>query len=419
MTAVTVTDRAAGIRMTLLLCTLAALCEGIDLQAAGVAAAGISAEFHPSAQAKGWFFSASTLGLFFGALFGGRMADRVGRKGVLVSSIAIFGVFSLLTPLAWDVATLTLARLLTGLGLGGALPNLVALVSESSAEHRRSANVGLIYSGTPVGGALASLVSLLSAAAHWRWIFIAGGVLPLVLAPIMAVLLRESTAFQRQRAAAERDTRLITKAGSFSQLLADGRALRSALLWVSFLLALLTLYLLLNWLPTLMVSNGLGKAQAAGAQIGFNLGGALAALLIGYLLEGRLRRGSVVVASIAVPVLLAVLANTPAQVGPVVVVVTLLGCAIIATQAFMYAMAPACYPTFIRGVGVGTAVAIGRVGSILGPAVAGVLVGAGASPTRLLLELTPLALVGAVGAIAVERMVPAAQPMVPEVPLSA
>src|SRR5271166_2042537 len=106
--------------VTMLFCVLVALCEGIDLQAAGVAAAGIGAEFKPTPDQLGTFFSASTFGLFIGALIGGRLADHIGRKKVLVASIALFGLFSLLTSYAADVQSLTWARALTGLGLGGA-----------------------------------------------------------------------------------------------------------------------------------------------------------------------------------------------------------------------------------------------------------------------------------------------------------
>src|SRR6202041_3607507 len=121
------TDSAA-LRSTIVFCVLTAFCGGMDLQAAGVAAGGIAAEFKPTSDQFGTFFSASTLGLFFGALIGGRLADSIGRKKVLVTSVGLFGFFSLLTALAWDVQSLVWARLFTGLGLGGALPILIALV---------------------------------------------------------------------------------------------------------------------------------------------------------------------------------------------------------------------------------------------------------------------------------------------------
>ena len=395
---------------TIVCCLLAAFCEGIDLQAAGVAAGGIGPEFKPNPDQLGTFFSASTFGLFIGALAGGRLADSIGRKHVLVASIAIFGVASLLTPLAWDMRSLCGARLLTGLGLGGALPNLIALVNECSAAGRRSANVALMYSGAPFGGAVASLISMSIAPSHWRWIFIAGGVAPLIIAPIMLLKLRESPAFERVRSAAGMsgsadargaDARAANpRPGSFLAILAAGRAVPTLLLWVSFFLGLLMLYLFLSWLPTLLVGNGMSKPQAAAAQIAFNVGGGLAALLMGQLLEGRLRRAAVVTTFVALPALVVLLSRTPPQLGITVLIVFLLGCAVLAAQAFLYAIAPACYPTSIRGVGVGAAVAVGRIGSIVGPKLGGVIKAAGHSYSQLLTDLLPIVVVGSMAAMA-------------------
>src|ERR1700722_16725862 len=248
--------------LTILLCVLVALCEGIDLQAAGVAAAGIGAEFKPSPDQFGTFFSASTFGLFLGAIIGGRLADGIGRKKVLVVSIGLFGLFSLLTSLAPDVNSLIWARALTGLGLGGALPMLLALVTESSASEQQSARVAMVYAAMPLGGAAASLLIMLIATSHWRTIFLVGGVFPLLLVPLLAISLPESAAFQRARQAPGGG-----REGSFAALFADGRARRTLLLWASFLLELLLLYLLLNWLPSLLMSDGISSVQAAGAQI--------------------------------------------------------------------------------------------------------------------------------------------------------
>lgn len=333
-------------RTTFIFCVLVALCEGIDLQVAGVAAGGIAAEFHPTTAQLGTFFSASTFGLFIGALIGGRLADSIGRKAVLVTSVGLFGLFSLLTPIAWDVASLTWARLLTGLGIGGALPMLLALVSESGSAARASPRVAMVYAATPFGGAVASLISLMIAAPAWRLIFIVGGVLPIILTPLMAFGLKESAAFMNVRAES-------LKRGNFAAIFAGGRALTTILLWLRFFAGLLLLYLLLNWLPLLLVSNGLTRTEAAGAQIGFNIGGAAAALLIGYLLGGRLRNWGVIVTFGTLPVLLVVLARAPHEIDIIASVVFLLGCSVIAAQAFLYAMAPIPYPTIIRGVGGG------------------------------------------------------------------
>jgi AAHS family 3-hydroxyphenylpropionic acid transporter len=380
-------------RTTAIFCVLAALCEGIDLQGAGVAAPGIAAEFGVSPPQLGNFLSASTVGLFFGALIGGRSGDRIGRKRVLVASLAIFGLLSLLTPLATSIGSLSVARLLTGLGLGGALPNLIALTSESSPGHRRSANVALMYSGMPFGGAIASWVSLIMGAAHWRWIFIVGGVVPLLLAPIMAWALPESPAFQRAQAEPTGER------GRIGDILGQGRAARTLLLWLSFFLGLLMLYLMLGWLPTLLAGNGLTHAQAAGAQIGFNVGGGLTALWIGSLLEGRWRMLSIVVTFLTLPIFLLALGQSPPQLMLVLLLVLALGCAVLAAQAFLYATAPSLYPTAIRGIGVGAAVAVGRIGSIVGPLLVGALKGMGHSSSRLLMDLLPIAIAGSLSAL--------------------
>src|ERR1700677_1459933 len=164
----------SGRAMTIFYCGLAALCEGIDLQAAGVAAAGIGAEFKPTPDQFGTFFSASTFGLFLGAVIGGRLADSIGRKKVLVVSIALFGLFSLLTSFASDIHSLIWVRALTGLGLGGALPMLLALVTESSPVKRQSVSLATVYAAMPLGGAAASMLIMLMATPQWRVIIVVG-----------------------------------------------------------------------------------------------------------------------------------------------------------------------------------------------------------------------------------------------------
>jgi AAHS family 3-hydroxyphenylpropionic acid transporter len=171
------------------------------------------------------------------------------------------------------------------------------------------------------------------------------------------------------------------------------------LLWVSFFLGLLILYLLLNWLPTLLVNDGLTRVHAASAQIGFNLGGGLAALAMGRQLSRKGRHLTVVTTFVAMPLLLLALAEAPPGLAIITLIVCLLGCSVIAGQAFLYSMAPLPYPTAIRGIGVGSAVAVGRIGSIVGPKLGGMLKGAGHDASRLLLDLLPIVIVGSICAL--------------------
>jgi AAHS family 3-hydroxyphenylpropionic acid transporter len=396
-----------SVSRTVLLCFLGTLCEGIDLQAAGVAAAGIRLQFHPDSQLLSYFFSASTFGLFIGAIVGGRLADRYGRKPVLTAAITLFGLFSILNPLAWDMDSMIGARFLTGVGLGGALPNLLSIGSESAAAHRRSASVTLIYAGMPLGGVLASLVSLVTSVAHWRWIFIVGGIVPLAVAPLIGIWLQESQAFSRLKAAGMESSIGGSRVLAF---LREGGVGRTLLLWVSFFLALLTLYLLLNWLPTLLSTSGFDRPAVALCMAGFNLGGCLGTVYIASHLETRLRPLVVLGTFGGMPIVLALLAATLHHAPVVAAMVFALGAVVVAAQGVLYAFAPLCYPTRSRGTGVGVAVAMGRIGSIAGPLLGGVLVGAGRSSAQVLTGILPIVLVGGLCAVVLAWRAPSAQP---------
>jgi AAHS family 3-hydroxyphenylpropionic acid transporter len=395
-------------RRILMLCFLVATCEGIDLQAAGVAAEGLRAIFRPSPLALSLFFAGGTIGLFAGALIGGRLSDTHGRQRVLVISVALFGLFSLCTPFAADMRTLIGLRILTGLGLGGALPNVIALALETAPDHVRQASVATVYSGTPFGGAVASAVSLAAGPAHWEAIFIVGGVAPLILLPVILRALPESPAFILEREARRSGGSAVAGAhvgvavNRFGALFADGRALGTVLLWASFFLSLLTLYLLLNWLPTLLRSAGIGTGHVAAIQIGFNLGGAIAVVSVGRFLEGSTRRATVLAVFAALPLVLYALARVPDQFLTLFSIVFVLGCLEAAGQAFFYSTAPAGYPTAIRGFGVGAAIAAGRLGSALGPLLGGLLVVTIADSSEVLITLLPLAIIASLLAILLE-----------------
>src|SRR5918994_4739864 len=382
-------SRAAGV--TIGFCFLAALCEGFDVQAAGVAAGGISAELRPLPTQLGLFFSASNFGLFLGAFVGGRLADRLGRRSVLIASIGTFGAFSLLTSFAWSMESLTWMRLLTGFGLGGAMPNLIAITADVSRASSRNASIAATYIGMPLGGAIASLLVALAAVEHWRWVFLFGGIAPLIIEATMAAFMpRPATHAAPQAAVPEQRSSFIT------DLFRRDRLRGTLLLWVGFFLIVLTLHLMLNWLPLLLQGRGLSKTSAAVAQIGFNVGGAAAALLAGVALDSQWRRVGIVVSAVAMPAVLLLLAVTVAQTGSMIGLALLLGGAILALQVILYSVAGELYPSAARGTGIGAAVGVGRIGSIVGPALAALMIGAGRTPVQVLEGLLPIAILCAV-----------------------
>lgn len=376
------------------------LCEGFDLQAAGVAAAGIVQELKPDPRLLGWFFSASTVGLLVGAPIGGWLGDRRGRAAVVQGAMVLFALSSIATGMSSSVVELIVARLATGLGLGGAMPNLIALAAESGGAGHAGRNVSIMFAGTPIGGALASLVAAALGPAEWRSVFIAGGVVPLVVAVLWRVLAADvGSPLAGARASGGDAARPALTQVAFG----GGRAVASVLLWAATFASLLLLYLLLNWLPLLLVGLGLAASQAAVAQVVFNVAGAAAAAALGLALDGRGRTLAIGVVFTLLVAALVLLSR--AEPGAVVGLVAGVGAAVLGAQASIYALGPAVYPAAVRGTGVGLTVGAGRLGSVAGPLLAASLVGAGRGSADVIGALVPIAVAGGLCAVVVSRRV--------------
>lgn len=365
---------------TIALCFIVALIEGFDLQSAGTTAAGIRQTFSLDSGMLGWVFSASVLGLLPGAFLGGWLADRVGRKRVLMAAVVLFGVFSLWTAYVDSYSQLLLVRLMTGLGLGAALPNLIALCAESAGEARRSTAISIMYAGVPLGGALAALLAMFTHD-HWQLTFIVGGLAPLLAVPLMMVMLPESGAFQRPGPAIARPT-------TGQALFGQGRAGSTLSLWLGYFFTLTVMYMLLNWLPSLLIAQGFNKPDAGLVQMLFNIGGAIGSLLGGLLLD---RYSKVKVVLTIYAGLLAALAGLGLSVGLLAMGAAGFAAGLFVTgaQLLLYALTPPLYPDAVRATGVGAAVAVGRLGSVVGPLAAGQILAAGAGTVGVLLAASP------------------------------
>jgi AAHS family 3-hydroxyphenylpropionic acid transporter len=371
--------------VTLAFCVIASMCEGMDVQSAGVVAAGISHAMHPSPGQLGFFFSAANLGVILGAVIGGRVADAIGRKPVLTASLLVFGLASLATAAAADMPMLTLARFATGLGLGGAMPNMIALAADATPERSRNATIALTYIGMPVGGTIASLIALSLPHDEWRPLFVVGGAAPLVWSALMALFLREAAPGGRRR-----------EMGPISDLFTEGRLARTLVLWLGVFAAALTLHLMLNWLPLLLQGRGLSKADAAAAQVGFNLLGAAGAFAAGAGLDTRWRGVSVSFVIAAVPLALITVAQAPATAAAMLAGAGLLGAGVVGLNATIYGAAGECYPARVRATGLGGVVGASRLGALIGPTLAAALLAAGRSPTEVLTSLVPVVLTAGV-----------------------
>jgi len=383
--------------LTLVLCFCAAIIEGIDLQSMGIAAAGIAAEFHLTKEALGSVLTASPLGLFFGAFLGGRSADLWGRRNALILSIVVFGVFQLATPWAPGNCGLAAIRFLCGVGLGGALPNLIALTAEASGGRNNILNVVITAAGMPTGGAVAALIGFSAGpTGDWRTIFYVGGIAPLLLAPVMALLLPESSLFQKARATA---LGAREKLSIFYTLFDRARVRQTLLLWIAFFCSALMLHLLLNWLPSLMVANGFSKPQAFLIQIIFNVSSAVGSVAVGWLMQHRPYRGLLFACYAGLAAALFVIASPGHDLVLVAATCAVLGTCLIGAQFVLYGLAPSYYQTITRGTGTGASVAVSRLGSAVGPYLAGQLLGAGATATQVLQSLLPMTAAAAIAAL--------------------
>lgn len=389
----------SGSQRTFLLCFFAAALEGADIVSMGLAAPMVAEEMGFSAGPISYILSAAIVGLMAGAAIGGRSGDRWGRKRVLVLSFTWLGIFSLATMLAYDATSFILVRLFCGLGIGAAFPNLIAIAAEAAPAARRSTAVGLMFSGTPVGGTLLALFVASQTMMDWRAIFLIGGALPILLVPLLYVFLPESEEFHAARSAG--DAAGATD-GARAALFGGGRLAATLLLWISYAFTQVIVYLLNNWLPTLMVAKGF-TPQEAGLISAFENAAAAAGCIVLTALSDRGYLGwTIFVTYVAIAVslwALGVIDGLAATIAAGIVV----GFFAIGGQTILYGLAPSIYPTLSRSTGVGAAVAVGRMGAIAGPLLAGHLLATGLAPARVLLAATPCVVLAGASALWLAR----------------
>jgi MFS transporter, AAHS family, 4-hydroxybenzoate transporter len=410
----------------LLVCAAVLFLDGFDTQAIGYVAPALAKEWGLSKAALGPVFSAGLFGLMIGSLVFSPLADRVGRRKIIIFSTLAFGLGTFATAFIQDVNSLLAIRFLTGLGLGGAMPNAIAMTSEFNPRRRRATMVMIMFCGFSVGAALGGfLAAALIPAFGWRAVFLLGGAVPLLLLPVLAIQLPESVRFlvlagrTPLRVAGllrsinpdiqfEPSTRFIVHEPALAglpvlHLFRGGRTAVTLLLWVVFFMSLLDLYFLSNWLPTVL--NDLGASVSAAAAIGsmLQVGGIVGTFALGSIIDRFSFRALALVYFVAVFAVGAI-----GHLGHSVTLVTLAifaaGFCIVGGQIAANALAAAFYPTAIRATGVGWALGIGRVGSIVGPLVGGALLSMKWSAAEVFMMAAGAALCAAVAALSLSRL---------------
>jgi AAHS family 4-hydroxybenzoate transporter-like MFS transporter len=391
---------------TMALCGMVIVLDGFDTQSIGFLAPSMADTLRVPVKTFGPIFAAALVGLMISSMLSGPIADRWGRKWPIVACTLIFGTFAMLTARCTSFDQLLAFRFLTGLGLGGALSNSVALMSEYAPKRLLAVIVSIMFCGMPTGAVLGTQVSAVMLP-RWGWqsVFYAGGVLPLTLALLLIAILPESVRYLEVSGANQRKVSKILarispelaeapvstsehqdqrRNAPVINLFTQGRAAGTVLLWIPYFMNLLMLYFIVFWLPALLRQTGKPVTAGMTAIMLFSVGG-----IAGSFVEGNLmnRWG-------AFPVLLTEFLCTTLLIAslaystlfPLMMTITfVLGFVVQGAQGGLSAVAATFYPISIRSTGIGWCLGVGRIGSIVGPILGGVMLKLDWSPREILL----------------------------------
>lgn len=405
-----------------ILCFLIVFLDGLDTAAMGFIAPALSADWGIPRASLGPVMSAALIGMVFGALGSGPLADRFGRKVVLVSAVFLFGLFSLWSAFSSNIDQLLILRLLTGLGLGAAMPNATTLLSEYTPERLKSLLVTSMFCGFNLGMACGGFVSAkLIPAMGWHSLLMLGGILPLILTVVLMVWLPESARFlvvrnlgvERIRKVLAPISRLeVNAATGFSvpeqKTVSSRNVLKvvfsgtystgTLLLWLTYFMGLVIVYLLTSWLPTLMRDSGASMEQSAFIGALFQFGGVLSAVGVGWAMDKYNPHKVIGCAYFLAGIFAWLVGQSLGNVTVLATLVLLAGMCINGAQSAMPSLAARFYPTQGRATGVSWMLGIGRFGAILGAWAGATLLGLGWNFEQV---LTALVVPAALAAIAV------------------
>jgi AAHS family 4-hydroxybenzoate transporter-like MFS transporter len=405
-----------------LMCALLMVLDGYDLSVMGLALPAVAQAWSMEASAFRWALSASLVGVGVGSVLAGLLGDRLGRKTTLLGMFSFGGVVSLATMSTTSIEQLVIWRFLVGVGMGGAIPNVIALVSELVPEKRRNLMVVVVYSGAALGGGLGSLLaSVVIPAYGWTSVFLFGGVAPLLLAVLAWRVIPESPAFMlaRQTAAiaaestankaARTDPSHADQTGVLA-LFRGGRSRVTFLLWVLFICTQAMVFFVQSWYVTLLERSGIpldGVLRTFSLwDFGALIGGVAVAALSSRLRLERL----LALAYLAAAVCLVSLGQVRDLSIVTSLVTFLTGFSVVGASLCLGALAASHYPPAIRASGVGLGLGVGRVGAVLSPLLAGSALSAGWSNAEIFSAAVVPAIVAALTVIALAATQPASTP---------
>jgi AAHS family 4-hydroxybenzoate transporter-like MFS transporter len=411
------------------------LIDGYDVSALPAAGPFFVREWHLASPAElTYAFSAANFGVLFGAPLFGWIGDRFGRKPAIILSLVTFGLFTMVVPFADSPWYLTWSRFVTGFGVGGVIANIIALNAEMAPRRVRATFIILTFIGTTLGGIFPPIVANNLVATHgWQIIFWIGGILPLVIAAICVFVLPESIKFlvldpsrHEQAVAVARkiqpslmvgpDDRFVSSQDKeakprLADLFVGKFAAITPLLWVLYSINLMIIYFITIWMQTIItpaiVKAGGSPATAQNANLMFQLGGSICALLMCRFVDRLGLRPVILLIVLAIPATAAIgyMATSP----NLIWVTFASGFCLLGTLFGFNATAGILYPSHVRSLGVGSAFGIGRFGAFTGPAMGGVLIGMQLPLQQLYLLATAPLLISLIACLILIRIADTAQ----------
>lgn len=415
------------------LCFLIVTFDGLDAAMMGFIAPAVIQDWNITRAAFGPILAAAMVGLAIGALLSGPWSDRLGRRRVLLWAVAGFGVCSVLCALAQTPTQLAALRLLTGLGLGAAMPNSTTLLSEYVPKRLRGLLITLMFMGFGLGSAMGGFVSAwLIPSYGWHSVLLLGGILPLLLWPLLYFKLPESVdlminrGFARVRIMAvlkrmggqfDEHTQFVVGepkaagSGKVRQLFTADYRRRTLSLWATYFMGLIVIYLLTGWMPTLIKDAGISLERAAIITSMFQLGGLMGIVLTGYLMDRFNPKRIIALAYVGGALCIFALGFVEIGASAVGVLVFAAGFCMNGAQTGLNAFAPGQYPTDFRATGVSWMLGIGRFGGILASMSGGLLLSLGLPMNVVFAVLGVPALLAALAILAGPRPVIEALPV--------
>lgn len=391
----------------IVLCLIFNMVDGFDITAMAVVVSDVGSEMQIGADKLGLIFSFSLAGMMIGSMFLASLSDLWGRRIVIITSLVCVGLSVLLTAYVHDLYLLIFLRFISGLGTGAMLASQAALAAEYSPDKYRALCVAMVTAGYPLGAMTTGLVaSSVVAEFGWRGMFVVGGVTTLVFAGVALLFLSESLEYLLKKLpsnALKKINAIISKLNekpinalpenepdsaehssssilsNISSLLSGDLRKKTLILWLSFFMAMISMYFMMSWLPKLLTNEGFAQEVANHAFSMFNFGGVIGIFVIGVMASrwslSYLISGFMLLAATAMWAFSA----SPKEPILIYSVIFLIGVSLQGGFTGLYALGAKIYPVQVRSTGVGFAIGFGRLGAVIGPAVAGLLIAGGVS----------------------------------------